>query len=148
MTVHRKLVFWNVIFAMVYLGIADTRAENRLSDAGSIDLYNYVYGIAYSGASSKENGYGAGIYYRAFGERNALAFELDWLRLHYDSDIIDDQWDVNLLWTNYGIKNWRLQCGAHIISSDDESVDGGITWLLGAHRYHWGQWEAGAFSAL
>lgn len=114
---------------------------------GSTRLTLYPYGalLNYSNTQSKTNSVVSGLYgYFGIGRHHAFEGDLHFTKINHGASVspfIDDmsyeidQRGLTLAYSNYSIRNVRLQLGTHIIKSDD-ALTHDTQVLFGGFQYY------------
>lgn len=96
-----------------------------------LDLMPYVGGIQYSGTVAKERSTLAGLYaYYGIGMEHSIEGDVSWTRIDYDSTTLSriNQYDTTLIYSNYGVLDWKWRLGGHLVTSSDEPTEGSVFW--------------------
>lgn len=110
-----------------------------------LDIIPYVGGIKYTDTVSKDSSTIAGLYgYYGIGAEHSIEGDASWMRIDYDSATLSkiNQYDTTLIYTNYGILDWKWRAGAHLIISDDKSSEGTVL-VGGLHNYEPSRYSRG-----
>jgi len=92
-----------------------------------LDLMPYVGGIQYTGTVAKDRSTIAGLYgYYGIGMEHSIEGDASWTRIEYDSATLSkiDQYDTTLIYSNYGVLDWKWRLGGHLVISSDEPTEG------------------------
>jgi hypothetical protein len=94
-----------------------------------LDLMPYVGGIQYTGTAAKDRSTIAGLYgYYGIGMEHSIEADVGWTRIDYDFGTLSriDQYDATLVYSNYGVLDWKWRLGGHLVTSTDEPTEGGV----------------------
>ncbi len=105
--------------------------------ATRLDLIPYAGSIQYADTLAKDRSTIAGLYgYYGIGAKHSIEGDAGWTRIDYDSGTLSriNQYDTTLVYSNYGLLDWKWRAGAHLITSNDAASEGGIL-MGGLHNY-------------
>jgi hypothetical protein len=131
--------FWSLLFVMS-MTVPITAATNT-----RLDLIPYVGGIHYTGTVAKDRSLITGLYgYYGIGMEHTIEADASWTRIDYDSATASrvNQYDTTLVYTNFGILDWKWRVGAHLITSNDNPTEGMVL-LGGVHNYEPSRYSRG-----